>query len=159
MRLNVGCGFHILEGFVNIDNLSDYQNNLQYFKDGYENEFKNGTLDKYIENGTFIVKDATILDYPKNSIDEIRSYRFIGRYDVDIENYYDMLKDRGKLKIYCSKWNDIFIKKLINTFDYIKIRQGEIYEHNKDEQDVHIICFKDSWLEINKISDFADVLK
>ena len=117
MKLNVGCGTDIHDGYVNIDNLKDYQN-LEYFKDTFINEYKNiDILDKYIENGTFIVKDATVLDYPKESIDEIISYRFIGRYDVDIESYYDVLKDRGKLKIYCSKWNGDFFKKLTNTFD------------------------------------------
>lgn len=156
MKLNVGCGFHILEGFINIDNLSSYQS-AQHFRDTFINEYKNiDTLDKYIENGTFIVKDATVLDYPKESVDEIVSYRFIGRYDVDIESYYDALKDRGKLKIYCSKWNGDFFKKLTNTFDYIKIRRGS--GAIEDEQDVHVICFKDSWLAINKISDFVDVL-
>lgn len=141
MKLNVGCGTDIHDGYVNIDNLSSYQS-AQHFKDAFINEYKNiNILEKYIENNTFIIKDAKVLDYPQESIREIISYRFAGRYDIDVENYHYVLKDRSKLKIYCSKWNGDFFKKLTNTFDYIKIRRGS--GDIKNDQDFHIICFKD----------------
>jgi hypothetical protein len=141
MKLNVGCGTDIHDGYINIDNLSDYQS-AQHFKEAFINEYKNiNILEKYIENNTFIIKDAKILDYPQESIDEIVSYRFAGRYDIDVENYHYVLRDRSKLNIYCSKWNSEFFKKLTNTFDYIKIRRGS--GAIKEDQDFHIICFKD----------------
>ena len=78
IKLNLGCGQHPMEGFINIDAIK--------------------------KNGTDVVMDVTKLEYPDNYADEIHAYHLCEHFYVwevvDIlKDWRRVLKPGGKLVV------------------------------------------------------------
>jgi hypothetical protein len=139
MKLNVGCGTYLLKDYINIDNLYDYDGDIEEFKEALIMD------DEDINNYNIIIADAYDLNiFKDNSIDEIISYRFIGRNVVGLKEYYKKLKAGGELKIYCAGIRPIFLKDLIFSFKKIEIKAGTFDDSpDVEDSDIHIFCVKE----------------
>jgi predicted methyltransferase len=101
MKLNLGCGYEIRKGYVNIDDLSDYNYNAEDLAVvGNAETGEELPINEWIADGTLIVCSANsyVMSLPDQSCDEIYSNRFLGRYDeVSWAEMHRVLKPGGRL--------------------------------------------------------------
>lgn len=136
MKLHLGCGGTYLEGYVNID---------------YP------TTEKTIMNvKADIYQDITTLDYPENSIDEIRSHHVFEHFNrVDslklLSKWRRWLKPGGKLVI---ETPDYFWCNVFTIFAPFKFKM-ELGRHVFGTQEDHWANHLDFWYK----AKFKKVLK
>lgn len=154
LNLHLGCGIDVLEGYVNIDNLddfggvaSDYQGAVR--AEGVRPEFDYNTA---VKSGLLVVEDAHqfLKGLPNESVDEIRSDRFLGRnyfkkggWEQDGDEDWDLiagvLKPNRNVYVYNAIVSYIDVGRLIKLFQEVHI---EAAAREDGDTHVHITCFK-----------------
>jgi len=136
MKLHLGCGGTYLEGYTNIDYPVSDKTIMDVKADIYQ--------------------DITTLNYPENSIDEIRSHHVFEHFNrVDALNllvkWRGWLKPGGKLVI---ETPDYFWCSILMSFTFFKFKM-ELGRHVFGTQEAHWANHLDFWYK----GKFKKVLK
>ena len=97
-KLNIGSGEYGIEGYLNIDDASDYDGNVEEFLAAVDDP----------ENIEYQICDGNDMPFEDNSFDEIFSNQCVGKY---VTNYYDIvriLKPGGTIIL--GLWSDVVAK-------------------------------------------------
>lgn len=126
MRLHIGCGDRILQGWVNLDISNHF----------YDKDEETDTVTGF--------GDARCLEYPENSIDEIYASHIldhISRRDLDdtLSNWHRVLKPGGILRLAVSDFGKVV--EMYNAGMGLEQLWGHIVGGHKTEHDKHGAVF------------------
>ena len=144
IKLNLGCGITLLEGFINVDKFIDYKELLKGSKS------QNGLYQRaeVQPNAKFVKGDVLDLPFKDNYADYIESMDMIEHISIRdqpqmFREFFRVLKPKGEIRLLTSDFNNLAqiwlseIKdKPLNTQNYINIAEV-IYGNQVGEGEVH----------------------
>jgi SAM-dependent methyltransferase len=135
-KLNIGSGPWLMQGYVNIDDMSDWPNEEDYIDE----------MTEFLFNGAeFIRMDGNKMKFEDESFDEVRSEQCIPEYVNNWDEVLRVLRPGGKIELIV--WNNTLTKVIDELIKRkIEIRTVEMgngdIDDGPDEWTIRIVGWK-----------------
>ena len=130
-KLNIGFGECPMDGYVNIDDGSDFKNMLEEAKQLVEDDFR--------EETELLIMDGNDMTFEDNTFDEVFSNQCVGIYVTNYDEIVRVLKIGGKIQlgVWNSKVTHVISNLLIRDVDITGVEWMNGDDRNIDNDDAN----------------------